>query len=49
MSTHDTALRIIPLITFGRNRAWRLVERNLTISRDGWLVFVSLFFEPLYL
>jgi len=29
-------------------RAWRLVERNVTSSRDAWLVFVSGFFEPFF-
>ena len=48
MSTPETALRILPRITFGTNRSWRLVERNLTSSRDGWLVVVSGFFEPLF-
>ena len=48
MSTHDTALRILPRITLGTHRSWRLVERNLTSSRDGWLVVVSGFFEPLF-
>ena len=47
MSTHDTALRVVPRIALGTHRSWRLVERNLTSSRDGWLVVVSGFFEPL--
>jgi lipooligosaccharide transport system permease protein len=29
-------------------RALRLVERNVTSSRDAWLVFVSGFFEPFF-
>ena len=48
MSTHDTALRILPRLPLGTHRSWRLVERNLTSSRDSWLVFVSGFFEPLF-
>ena len=42
MSTVETSLRILP------GRSLRLVERNLTSSRDGWVVFVSGFFEPLF-
>jgi lipooligosaccharide transport system permease protein len=48
MSTHDTALRVVPRIALGTHRSWRLVERNLTSSRDAWLVVVSGFFEPLF-
>ncbi len=48
MSTHDTTLRVVPRIALGTHRSWRLVERNLTSSRDGWLVVVSGFFEPLF-
>ena len=48
MSTHDTALRVVPRVALGTHRSWRLVERNLTSSRDGWLVVVSGFFEPLF-
>jgi lipooligosaccharide transport system permease protein len=29
-------------------RPWRLVERNLRSSKDGWMVFVSGFFEPFF-
>jgi lipooligosaccharide transport system permease protein len=32
----------------GIGRPWRLVERNLLSSKDGWMVFVSGFFEPLF-
>jgi lipooligosaccharide transport system permease protein len=48
MSTLDGALRIVPRISFGTHRSWRLVERNLTSSRDGWLIVVAGFFEPLF-
>jgi lipooligosaccharide transport system permease protein len=48
VSTVESALRILPRSAFGAHRSWRLVERNLTSSRDGWLVVVSGFFEPLF-
>ena len=48
MSTLDSALRIFPRVPFGTHRSLRLVERNLTSSRDGWLIVVSGFFEPLF-
>jgi lipooligosaccharide transport system permease protein len=48
MSSIESALRIVPRVSFGSRRSWRLVERNLTTSRDGWLVVVSGFFEPLF-
>jgi lipooligosaccharide transport system permease protein len=48
VSTLESALRILPRATFGANRSLRLVERNLVSSRDGWLVVVSGFFEPLF-
>jgi lipooligosaccharide transport system permease protein len=48
MSSLESTLRILPRIPLGTHRSWRLVERNLTSSRDGWLVVVSGFFEPLF-
>ena len=48
MSSLESALRVLPRATFGTQRSWRLVERNLASSRDGWLVVVSGFFEPLF-
>ena len=48
MSSLATALRIVPRTALGGQHAWRLVERNLTSSRDAWLVVVSGFFEPLF-
>jgi lipooligosaccharide transport system permease protein len=48
MSTLASALRIFPRVPRGAHRSWRLVERNLTSSRDGWLVVLSGFFEPLF-
>ena len=48
VSTLDSALRIFPRVPFGTHRSLRLVERNLTSSRDGWLIVVSGFFEPLF-
>jgi lipooligosaccharide transport system permease protein len=47
MSTLESALRIVPRVSFG-GRSWRLVERNVASSRGAWLVFVSGFFEPLF-
>jgi lipooligosaccharide transport system permease protein len=47
MSSLDLRLRLTPRWPLG-GRSWRLVERNLASSRDGWLVFVSGFFEPLF-
>jgi lipooligosaccharide transport system permease protein len=48
VSSFESTLRILPRVPFGAHRSWRLVERNLTSSRDGWLVVVSGFFEPLF-
>lgn len=48
MSSLDGGLRILPRLPFTRARPLRLVERNLTSSRDAWLVVVSGFFEPLF-
>ena len=48
MSSLESTLRIFPRLPLGTHRSWRLVERNLTSSRDGWLVVVSGFFEPLF-
>ena len=48
VSSLESTLRILPRASFGTNRSWRLVERNLVSSRDGWLVVVSGFFEPLF-
>jgi lipooligosaccharide transport system permease protein len=46
MSAVDASFRILPRLTLGRS--WRLVQRNLASSRDGWLVVLSGFFEPLF-
>jgi lipooligosaccharide transport system permease protein len=46
MSSADLAFRVLPRVPLGRS--WRLVERNLLSSKDGWMVFVSGFFEPLF-
>jgi lipooligosaccharide transport system permease protein len=48
VSTLESGFRIAPRIRFGSGRSWRLVERNVRSSRDGWLVFASGFFEPLF-
>ena len=48
MSALSTGFRIVPRVPFLGARPWRLVERNFHSSRDGWLVFVSGVFEPLF-
>jgi len=43
-----TALgRVLPL-GFGGRRALLLIERNLLVYKNGWLVILSGFFEPLF-
>jgi lipooligosaccharide transport system permease protein len=43
-----TALgRVLPF-GFGGRRALLLIERNILVYRNGWLVIVSGFFEPLF-
>ena len=39
--------RVLPF-GFGGRRALLLIERNLFVYRNGWLVIVSGFFEPLF-
>ena len=41
-------LRITPIGLLGTRRARRLVERNITVYRRGWIFFVSGFFEPFF-
>jgi lipooligosaccharide transport system permease protein len=48
MTFLEAGYRILPRLSLGTGRPWRLVERNLRSSRDAWLVFVSGFFEPLF-
>ena len=43
-----SALRVLPLGTFGSRRSLRLIERNLYIYKHGWLMLLSGFFEPLF-
>ncbi len=43
-----TALRLTPLLIPGSRRSMRLVERNLYVYRNTWLVILSGFFEPLF-
>ncbi|MDG2261095.1 MAG: ABC transporter permease [Actinomycetota bacterium] len=42
------ATRIIPAVLFDVRRPQRLVERSLVVTRRGWLMVVSGFFEPLF-
>jgi hypothetical protein len=39
------AFRVLPPLT-GRQRPWRLVERNVLAYRRTWWVFITGFFEP---
>lgn len=48
MSALDVGFRVLPRFRLGGGRSWRLVERNVRSSRDGWLVFASGLFEPLF-
>jgi lipooligosaccharide transport system permease protein len=43
-----TALRLTPTFLIGSRRSLRLVERNLYVYRNTWLVILSGFFEPLF-
>jgi lipooligosaccharide transport system permease protein len=40
--------RVVPMSLLPHGRAMRLVERNFLVTRRGWPVFVSGFFEPLF-
>jgi lipooligosaccharide transport system permease protein len=48
MSALADGLRALPRLPLGAGRSWRLVERNLSTSRDAWLVVLSGFFEPFF-
>ena len=41
-------LRLTPAAMFGSRRARRIVERNITVYRRGWIYLVSGFFEPFF-
>jgi lipooligosaccharide transport system permease protein len=43
-----TALRLTPTFLIGSRRSLRLVERNIYVYRNTWLVILSGFFEPLF-
>ena len=47
MSAFLAAARVLPF-GFGGRRALLLIERNLFVYRNGWLVILSGFFEPLF-
>ncbi|HEX5827192.1 MAG TPA: ABC transporter permease [Candidatus Limnocylindrales bacterium] len=47
MSGYVAPLRILPF-TLGSRRAALLIERNVYVYRNGWLVIFSGFFEPLF-
>lgn len=48
MTDYAVPARIAPWFTFGADRSFRLVYRNLKGARRYWLVVVSGFFEPLF-
>ncbi|HVL53405.1 MAG TPA: ABC transporter permease [Vitreimonas sp.] len=41
-------LRILPPAGFGSRRSMRLIERNVYVYRNSWIVLFSGFFEPLF-
>ena len=45
MSSRMSVFRVLPPLT-GRQRPWRLVERNVLAYRRGWILFATGFFEP---
>jgi lipooligosaccharide transport system permease protein len=45
MSPRVSPFRVLPPLT-GRQRPWRLVERNVLAYRRTWAIFVTGFFEP---
>ena len=48
MTSGTIATRVIPPIGLGSRRAFHLVERNLRVNRQLWLVVFSGFFEPVF-
>jgi lipooligosaccharide transport system permease protein len=42
------ALRVLPPIVVGGRRSLLLIERNIYVYKNTWLVLVSGFFEPLF-
>jgi lipooligosaccharide transport system permease protein len=48
VSTYTAAARVAPWFTFGADRSFRLVYRNLVAARRFWLIIVSGFFEPVF-
>jgi len=45
MSAGSSPFRVLPPLT-GRQRPWRLVERNVLAYRRTWGIFITGFFEP---
>ena len=45
MNTATSPFRVLPPLT-GRQRPWRMVERNVLAYRRTWIVFLSGFLEP---
>lgn len=48
MNTSLRELRIMPTALLGVRRPQRMVERSLMVTRRGWIIIVSGFFEPLF-
>jgi len=46
--TGSLARRVLPASDRPTRRSWHLVERNLVVARQYWLIIVSGFFEPLF-
>jgi lipooligosaccharide transport system permease protein len=46
--TAASALRLTPPAVFGVRRAPAVIERNFTVYRRSWLIFVSGFLEPVF-
>ena len=48
MTTQGLITRVIPPVKLGSRRAVHLLERNLLVARQIWLIIFSGFFEPVF-
>ena len=48
IATSALASRVLPVGSRPSRRSTRVVERNIAVARQIWLVIVSGFFEPLF-
>lgn len=48
MTTRGLLTRVVPPVKLGSRRAVHLVERNLLVARQIWLIVLSGFFEPVF-